>query len=110
MKTTAATILAIVLLAVGANFLCDGCNGTSVTKAYFEERITDVEDKVDSLTSAVRIIDGKINILQKDLEYTKGNTDSTKSEVRVNGQKLDEIKTELDEVKSTTQNIQFRLF
>lgn len=109
MKTTA-TILIIALLAIGANFLCDGCNGTEVTKAYFEERINDVETKVDSLAVRIGIIDGKIDVLQKDLEYTKGNTDSTKTEVRANGQKLDGIKAELDEVKATTQNIQFRLF
>lgn len=98
------TITAIIaLLAVGMNFLLDMITGRAVTKAYFEERITDVENKVDSLNVRVGIIDRKVDRLQQE-------TDTIKNVARDNGRKLDGIKAELDEVKSTTQNIQFRLF
>lgn len=102
MKTTF-SVIGILALVVGANFLVDWLNGDSVTKDYFDRRIEAVEATLDSLSAMVGILDEKVDRLQ-------ATADSTHSEVRVNGRKLDEIKAELDEIKTTTSNIQFRLF
>lgn len=98
-----AVIVGVVLLALGINIALDFINGSDVTRAYFDERISAVETKTDSLIKKVEGIDLKVSALQRE-------TDTIKHTTRDNGRKLDEIKTELDEVKTTTQNIQFRLF
>lgn len=98
MKGMFGIIVAVVVVAIAANFALDLFSG-SVTKAYFDERVDDIERKIDTLTVRLGIVESKIDTLTAKVEAVGANTDTVKAQVRENSWKLDVIKSDINEMK-----------
>lgn len=77
--------------------------GGEVTKAHFDERINEINARIDSVRADV----AKVWNVSRE---TKDNTDSIKTEVRTIDGKIDAIQKDITDIKATTQTIEFRLF
>ena len=93
-------ILAMIVIAFAVNILM---GGGEVTKAHFDERINEINARIDSVRADV----AKVWNVSRE---TKVNTDSIKAEVRTLDGKVDEIAKDVKEIKTTTQTIEFKLF
>ena len=93
-------ILAMIVVAFAVNILM---GGGEVTKAHFDERINEINARIDSVRADVAKV---WNVSRK----TKANTDSIKAEVRTLNGKVYEIAKDVKEIKTTTQIIEFKLF
>lgn len=93
-------ILAMIVVAFVVNILM---SGGEVTKAHFDERINEINARIDSVRADVAKV---WNVARE----TKENTDSIKAEVRTLNGKVDEIAKDVKEIKTTTQTIEFKLF
>lgn len=93
-------ILAMIVVAFAVNILM---GGGEVTKAHFDERINEINARIDSVRADV----AKVWNVSRE---TKVNTDSIKAEVRTLDGKVDEIAKDVKEIKTTTKTIEFRLF
>ena len=93
-------ILAIIVVAFADNILM---GGGEVTKAHFDERINEINARIDSVRADVAKV---WNVARE----TKANTDSIKAEVRTLDGKVDEIAKDVKDIKQTTQTIEFKLF
>ena len=93
-------ILAMVVVAFAVNILM---GGGEVTKAHFDERINEINARIDSVRADVAKV---WNVARE----TKANTDSIKAEVRTLDGKVDEIAKDVKDIKQTTQTIEFKLF
>ena len=93
-------ILAMIVVAFAVNILM---GGGEVTKAHFDERINEINARIDSVRADV----AKVWNVSRE---TKVNTDSIKAEVRTLNGKVDEIAKDVKEIKQTTQTIEFKLF
>ena len=97
---TIITILVAVIIAVAVNYFV---GGDEVTRAHFDKRINDIEERLDSIKADV----AKVWNVSRE---TKDNTDSIKNEVRTLDGKVDEIAKDVKDIKQTTQTIEFKLF
>lgn len=97
---TILTIIAAVIIAFVVNILM---GSGEVTKAHFDERINEINARIDSVRADVTKV---WNVSRE----TKVNTDSIKAEVRGIDAKIDVLQNDITEIKATTQNIEFRLF
>ena len=93
-------ILAMIVVAFAVNILM---GGGEVTKAHFDERINEINARIDSVRADV----AKVWNVSRE---TKVNTDSIKAEVRTLDGKVDEIAKDVKDIKQTTQTIEFKLF
>ena len=93
-------ILAMIVVAFAVNILM---GGGEVTKAHFDERINEINARIDSVRADVAKVWGVAR-------ETKVNTDSIKAEVRTINGKVDDIANDVKEIKTTTKTIEFRLF
>lgn len=93
-------ILAMIIVAFAVNVLM---GGGEVTKAHFDERINEINARIDSVRADV----AKVWNVSRE---TKVNTDSIKAEVRTLDGKVDGIAKDVKEIKTTTQTIEFKLF
>lgn len=93
-------ILAMIVVAFAVNILM---GGGEVTKAHFDERINEINARIDSVRADVAKV---WNVARE----TKANTDSIKEEVRTLDGKVDEIAKDVKDIKQTTQTIEFKLF
>lgn len=93
-------ILAMIVVAFAVNILM---GGGEVTKAHFDERINEINARIDSVRADVAKV---WNVSHE----TKVNTDSIKAEVRTLDGKVDEIAKDVKDIKQTTQTIEFKLF
>lgn len=93
-------ILVMIIVAVAVNILM---SGGEVTKAHFDERIDEINARIDSVRADV----AKVWNVSRE---TKANTDSIKAEVRTLDGKVDEIAKDVKEIKTTTKTIEFKLF
>lgn len=93
-------ILAMIIVAFAVNILM---SGGEVTKAHFDERINEINARIDSVRADVAKV---WNVARE----TKSNTDSIKAEVRTLDGKVDEIAKDVKDIKTTTQTIEFKLF
>lgn len=93
-------ILAMIVVAFAVNILM---GGGEVTKAHFDERINEINARIDSVRADV----AKVWNVSRE---TKVNTDSIKAEVRTLDGKVDEIAKDVKEIKTTTKTIEFKLF
>ncbi len=93
-------ILAMIIVAFAVNVLM---GGGEVTKAHFDERINEINARIDSVRADV----AKVWNVSRE---TKVNTDSIKAEVRGIDAKIDVLQNDITEIKATTQTIEFRLF
>lgn len=93
-------ILAMIIVAFAVNILM---GGGEVTKAHFDERINEINARIDSVRADVAKV---WNVARE----TKANTDSIKAEVRTLDGKVDEIAKDVKDIKQTTQTIEFKLF
>ena len=93
-------ILAMIIVAFAVNILM---GGGEVTKAHFDERINEINARIDSIRADV----AKVWSVARE---TKDNTDSIKNEVRTLDGKVDEIAKDVKDIKQTTQTIEFKLF
>ena len=93
-------ILAMIVVAFAVNIFM---GGGEVTKAHFDERINEINARIDSVRADVAKV---WNVARE----TKVNTDSIKAEVRTLDGKVDEIAKDVKEIKTTTQTIEFKLF
>ena len=93
-------ILAMIVVAFAVNILM---GGGEVTKAHFDERINEINARIDSVRADV----AKVWNVSRE---TKENTDSIKAEVRTLDGKVDEIAKDVKEIKTTTKTIEFKLF
>ncbi len=93
-------ILAMIVIAFAVNILM---GGGEVTKAHFDERINEINARIDSVRADV----AKVWNVSRE---TKVNTDSIKAEVRTLDGKVDEIAKDVKEIKTTTKTIEFKLF
>lgn len=93
-------IIGIIIIAVAVNILM---GGGEVTKAHFDERINEINARIDSVRADVAKV---WNVARE----TKANTDSIKAEVRTLDGKVDEIAKDVKDIKQTTQTIEFKLF
>ena len=93
-------ILAMIVVAFAVNILM---GGGEVTKAHFDERINEINARIDSVRADV----AKVWNVSRE---TKDNTDSIKTEVRTIDGKIDAIQKDITDIKATTQTIEFRLF
>ena len=93
-------ILAMIVVAFAVNILM---GGGEVTKAHFDERINEINARIDSVRADVAKV---WNVARE----TKANTDSIKAEVRTLDGKVDEIAKDVKDIKQTTQTIEFKLF
>ncbi len=93
-------ILAMIVVAFAINILM---GGGEVTKAHFDERINEINARIDSVRADV----AKVWNVSRE---TKANTDSIKAEVRALDGKVDEIAKDVKEIKTTTKTIEFKLF
>ena len=89
----------MIVVAVAVNILMGG----EVTKAHFDERINEINARIDSVRADVAKVWGVAR-------ETKANTDSIKAEVRTLDGKVDEIAKDVKDIKQTTQTIEFKLF
>lgn len=90
----------MIVVAFAVNILM---GGGEVTKAHFDERINEINARIDSVRADV----AKVWNVSRE---TKVNTDSIKAEVRILDGKVDEIAKDVKEIKTTTQTIEFKLF
>lgn len=90
----------MIVVAFAVNILM---GGSEVTKAHFDERINEINARIDSVRADV----AKVWNVSRE---TKANTDSIKAEVRTLDGKVDEIAKDVKEIKTTTQTIEFKLF
>lgn len=97
---TIITIIAAVIIAVAVNYFI---GGDEVTRAHFDKRINEIENRLDSIKADVARV---WNVSRE----TRANTDSIKSEVRGIDGKIDEMQKDITEIKTTTKTIEFRLF
>ena len=97
---TVGVILAMIVVAFAVNILM---GGGEVTKAHFDERINEINARIDSVRADV----AKVWNVSRE---TKVNTDSIKAEVRTLDGKVDEIAKDVKEIKTTTKTIEFKLF
>lgn len=97
---TVGVILAMIIVAFAVNILM---GGGEVTKAHFDERINEINARIDSVRADVAKV---WNVARE----TKANTDSIKAEVRTLDGKVDEIAKDVKDIKQTTQTIEFKLF
>lgn len=93
-------ILAMIVVAFAVNILM---GGGEVTKAHFDERINEINARIDSVRADVAKVWGVAR-------ETKNNTDSIKNEVRNLDGKVDEIAKDVKDIKTTTKTIEFKLF
>lgn len=93
-------ILAMIVVAFAVNILM---GGGEVTKAHFDERINEINARIDSVRADV----AKVWNVSRE---TKVNTDSIKNEVRGIDGKIDKMQTDIDDIKNSTHNIEFKLF
>lgn len=93
-------ILVMIIVAVAVNILM---GGGEVTKAHFDERINEINARIDSVRADV----AKVWNVSRE---TKVNTDSIKAEVRTLNGKVDAIAKDVKEIKTTTKTIEFKLF
>lgn len=93
-------ILAMIVVAFAVNILM---GSGEVTKAHFDERINEINARIDSVRADVAKV---WNVARE----TKANTDSIKAEVRTLDGKVDEIAKDVKDIKQTTQTIEFKLF
>ena len=93
-------ILAMIVVAFAVNILM---GGGEVTKAHFDERINEINARIDSVRADV----AKVWNVSRE---TKVNTDSIKAEVRTLDSKVNEIAKDVKEIKTTTKTIEFKLF
>lgn len=93
-------ILAMIVVAFAVNILM---GGGEVTKAHFDERINEINARIDSVRADV----AKVWNVSRE---TKVNTDSIKAEVRTLDGKVDGIAKDIKDIKQTTQTIEFKLF
>ena len=94
------TIIAAVIIAVAVNFIL---GGDAVSKAHFDKRINEIEERLDSIKADV----AKVWNVSRE---TKANTDSIKAEVRTLDGKIDAMQKDINDIKTTTQTIEFRIF
>lgn len=97
---TVITILVAVVIAVAVNYFI---GGDEVTRAHFDKRINEIETRLDSIKADV----AKVWNVSRE---TKANTDSIKVEVRGIDGKIDVMQKDITDIKTTTQTIEFRLF
>ena len=90
----------MIVVAFAVNILM---GGGEVTKAHFDERINEINARIDSVRADV----AKVWNVSRE---TKINTDSIKAEVRTLDGKVDEIAKDVKDIKTTTQTIEFKLF
>lgn len=90
----------MIVVAFAVNILM---GGGEVTKAHFDERINEINARIDSVRADV----AKVWNVSRE---TKENTDSIKAEVRTLDGKVDEIAKDVKEIKATTKTIEFKLF
>lgn len=90
----------MIVVAFAVNILM---GGGEVTKAHFDERINEINARIDSVRADV----AKVWNVSRE---TKVNTDSIKAEVRTLDGKVDEIAKDVKEIKATTKTIEFKLF
>lgn len=90
----------MIVVAFAVNILM---GGGEVTKAHFDERINEINARIDSVRADV----AKVWNVSRE---TKVNTDSIKAEVRTLDGKVDEIAKDVKEIKTTTKTIEFKLF
>lgn len=93
-------ILAMIIVAFAVNILM---GGGEVTKAHFDERINEINARIDSVRADV----AKVWIVSRE---TKVNTDSIKTELRNLDAKVEKIGEDIEIIKTTTNNIEFKLF
>lgn len=93
-------ILAMIVVAFAVNILM---GGGEVTKAHFDERINEINARIDSVRADV----AKVWNVSRE---TKVNTDSIKAEVRTLDGKVNEIAKDVKDIKQSTQTIEFKLF
>lgn len=97
-----AGIAVVVVMAVAANCLFS-CGGDYISKAHFDKRIEEINARIDSLRADVVKV---WNVARE----TRANTDSIKNEVRGIDGKIDVMQKDINEIKNSTQNIEFKLF
>jgi archaellum component FlaC len=90
----------MIVVAFAVNILM---GGGEVTKAHFDERINEINARIDSVRADV----AKVWNVSRE---TKVNTDSIKAEVRTLDGKVDDIAKDVKDIKATTQTIEFKLF
>ena len=90
----------MIVVAFAVNILM---GGGEVTKAHFDERINEINARIDSVRADVAKV---WNVARE----TKVNTDSIKAEVSTLDGKVDEIAKDEKDIKQTTQTIEFKLF
>ena len=90
----------MIVVAFAVNILM---GGGEVTKAHFDERINEINARIDSVRADV----AKVWNVSRE---TKVNTDSIKAEVRTLDGKVDAIAKDVKDIKQTTQTIEFKLF
>jgi archaellum component FlaC len=90
----------MIIVAFAVNILM---GGGEVTKAHFDERINEINARIDSVRADVAKV---WNVTRE----TKVNTDSIKAEVRTLDGKVDEIAKDVKDIKTTTKTIEFKLF
>lgn len=93
-------ILAMIVVAFAVNILM--CGG-EVTKAHFDERINEINARIDSVRADVAKV---WNVARE----TKANTDSIKTEVRSIDGKIDALQKDVSDIKETSHKIEFKLF
>lgn len=97
---TIITILVAVVIAVSVNYFI---GGDEVTRAHFDKRINEIENRLDSIKADV----AKVWNVSRE---TRANTDSIKTEVRGIDGKIDVMQKDITDIKATTQTIEFKLF
>lgn len=90
----------MIVVAFAVNILM---GGGEVTKAHFDERINEINARIDSVRADV----AKVWNVSRE---TKVNTDSIKAEVRTLDGKVDAIAKDVKEIKTTAKTIEFKLF
>lgn len=93
-------ILAMIVVAFAVNILI---GGGEVTKAHFDERINEINARIDSVRADV----AKVWNVSRE---TKANTDSIKTEVRSIDGKIDALQKDVSDIKETSHKIEFKLF
>ena len=90
----------MIVVAFAVNILM---GGGEVTKAHFDERINEINARIDSVRADV----AKVWNVSRE---TKVNTDSIKTEVRSIDGKIDALQKDVSDIKETSHKIEFKLF
>jgi archaellum component FlaC len=90
----------MIVVAFAVNILM---GGGEVTKAHFDERINEINARIDSVRADVAKV---WNVARE----TKANTDSIKTEVRSIDGKIDALQKDVSDIKETSHKIEFKLF